>query len=88
MPTALYRAERNERAGSSRSAEKAGARERSHVCMVLFTRPPAGGAGGSELSDRARPGALAEGRERAGASGGWVGERFFGVSSSALGFLF
>ena len=44
-------------------------------CMVLFSRPPAGGAGGSELSGRARPGALAEGRERTGASGGRVGER-------------
>ena len=42
-------------------------------CMVLFTWPPAGGAGGSEQSGRARPGAKAEGRGRTGASGGRVG---------------
>ena len=35
--------------------------------------PPAGGAGGSELSGRSRPGASAEGRGRTGASGGRVG---------------
>ena len=37
--------------------------------------PPAGGAGGSELSGRSRPGASAEGRGRTGASGGRVGAR-------------
>ena len=35
--------------------------------------PPAGGAGGSELSGRSRPEALAKGRGRTGASGGRVG---------------
>ena len=37
-------------------------------CRVIS--PPAGGAGGSELSGRSRPGASAEGRGRTGASGG------------------
>ena len=40
-------------------------------CRVIS--PPAGGAGGSALSGRSRPGASAEGRGRTGASGGRVG---------------
>ena len=41
-------------------------------CVVLFSTPPAGGAGGSELSDRARPERQrrdVSGQARAG--GGW-----------------
>ena len=53
-------------------------------CRVIL--PPAGGAGGSELSGRSRPGACggarADGRER-GAGGGEV----FSGFSSALGFI-
>ena len=44
------------------------------ILRVLFVfKPPTGGEGGNEQSGRARPGAKAKGRERTGASGGWVG---------------
>ena len=44
-------------------------------CMVLFSTPPAGGAGGSELSDRARPErqrGTCPGRRERGVGGGEV----------------
>ena len=43
-------------------------------CMVLFTRPPAGGAGGSERLTGHVPERMRRGVDGRARSGGWVGE--------------
>ena len=67
--------------GAKSNGAETSARDRTLPVYSAFVRlgycrvfkPPAGGAGGNELSGRSRPGASAEGRGRTGASGGRVG---------------
>ena len=77
---ALYRAYGNEGAGCLQDCPRPNFAAVFCYSMLGFRRvisPPAGGAGGSELSGRSRPGASAEGRGRTGASGGRVGGAHF-----------
>ena len=86
MLPALYRAERNERAGCRRSAEKrSGAwcpRAISRAAWFCLPGPPRAGRGAASLSARARPERKRRGvNGQARAGGGWGRKIYFSLNN-------